>query len=80
MALAAPGAGLALAALDLEAQALQQRLGVPVIDGVGAAVRLAHSLHALGLGTSKRGDYAPPLPKAYTGWAAGLTAGHRHGG
>lgn len=60
--------------------ALQQRLGVPVIDGVGAAVRLAHSLHALGLGTSKRGDYAPPLPKAYTGWAAGLTAGHRHGG
>ena len=50
------------------------------IDGVGAAVRLAHSLHALGLGTSKRGDYAPPLPKAYTGWAAGLTAGHRHGG
>lgn len=55
-------------------QALQQRLGVPVIDGVGVAVRLAHSLHTLGLGTSKRGDYAPPLPKPYSGWAADLAA------
>lgn len=53
-------------------RALQQRLGVPVIDGVGVAVRLAHSLHTLGLGTSKRGDYAPPLPKSYSGWAADL--------
>jgi allantoin racemase len=51
---------------------LQQRLGVPVVDGVSAAVRLAESLVALGLGTSKRGDYARPLPKAYTGWAAPL--------
>ena len=55
-------------------RALQQRLGVPVIDGVGVAVRLAHSLHTLGLGTSKRGDYAPPLPKPYSGWAADLAA------
>jgi allantoin racemase len=53
-------------------QTLQQRLGVPVIDGVGAAVKFAEGLVALGLGTSKRGDYAAPLPKAYDGWAAPL--------
>jgi len=51
---------------------LQQRLGVPVIDGVAVAVKFAESLAALGLGTSKHGDYAEPLPKDYDGWAAGL--------
>jgi allantoin racemase len=49
---------------------LQQELGVPVIDGVGAAVQLAQSLVALGLRTSKHGDYAAPLPKVYAGLAA----------
>jgi allantoin racemase len=49
---------------------LQQRLGVPVIDGVAAAVKLAESLVALRLGTSKRGDYAAPLTKSYVGLAA----------
>ena len=51
---------------------LQQRLGVPVIDGVAAAVKFAEALVALGLQTSKSGDYAPPLPKRWSGWAAGL--------
>jgi allantoin racemase len=51
---------------------LQQRLGVPVIDGVAAAVKLAESLVALGLQTSKHGDYATPLPKDYGGWAQPL--------
>ena len=51
---------------------LQQRLGVPVVDGVAVAVKFAEGLAALGLGTSKRGDYAAPLPKAYAGWAAPL--------
>ena len=51
---------------------LQQRLGVPVIDGVSAAVKLAESLAALDLRTSKQGDYATPLPKRYTGWAEPL--------
>ncbi len=51
---------------------LQQRLGVPVIDGVAAAVKLAESLVALGLQTSKHGDYATPLPKAYAGWTQPL--------
>ena len=50
--------------------ALQQRLGVPVIDGVAAAVKLAEALVGLGLKTSKRGDYAAPLPKVYAGMAA----------
>jgi allantoin racemase len=49
---------------------LQQRLGVPVVDGVAAAVKLAEGLVSLGLGTSKRGDYALPLPKTYAGLAA----------
>ena len=50
--------------------ALQQRLGVPVIDGVAAAVKLAESLVSLRLSTSKVGDYAPPLSKRYSGLAA----------
>ena len=53
-------------------KALQDRLGVPVIDGVAAAVKFAESLVSLGLGTSKHGDYARPLPKTYVGWAAPL--------
>jgi allantoin racemase len=56
------------------AQTLQQRLGVPVIDGVAAAVKLAEALVALGLHTSKRGDYAAPLPKRWSGWAQALGA------
>lgn len=38
-------------------------LGVPVVDGVAAAVRLAETLVALGLTTSRAGSYARPLPK-----------------
>lgn len=51
---------------------LQQRLGVPVIDGVSAAVKLAEALVGLKLSTSAVGDYAPPLPKQYAGWAQPL--------
>ena len=53
-------------------QTLQRRLGVPVIDGVSAAVKLAEALVGLGLKTEKRGDYAAPLPKQWAGWAAPL--------
>lgn len=35
-------------------------LGVPVVDGVVAAVKLVESLVALGLSTSRRDEYAPP--------------------
>ena len=51
---------------------LSQRLGVPVIDGVAVAVKFAEALVGLGLRTSKHGDYAPPLPKPYVGWASDL--------
>jgi allantoin racemase len=40
---------------------------VPVIDGVGAAIVMAEGLAAIGLRTSKRGGYARPLAKAYSG-------------
>jgi allantoin racemase len=53
-------------------RSLQQRLGVPVVDGVSAAVKLAEALVALGLKTEKRGDYAPPLCKPWAGWASKL--------
>ena len=51
-------------------QRLQQALGVPVIDGVAVAVKLAEGLVSLGLGTSKLDDYAAPLSKTYAGLAA----------
>jgi allantoin racemase len=54
---------------------LQQRLGVPVIDGVAAAVKFAEALVALGLAPAKTGDYAAPRSKAWTGWARGFGAG-----
>ena len=46
---------------------LSTRHGVPVIDGVAAAVKLAEALVGLGLKTSKVGGYASPLPKPYLG-------------
>jgi len=49
------------------AQALSDEHGLPVIDGVSAAVKLAESLSELRLVTSKSGAYAKPLPKLYTG-------------
>jgi allantoin racemase len=42
-------------------------VGLPVIEGVTAAVKLAEALVGLGLGTSKVGDLAFPRPKAFTG-------------
>jgi len=54
---------------------LQRELGVPVIDGVAAAVKLAESLVGLGLATSKRGDYAAPIAKRYAGIAAPYSPG-----
>lgn len=49
------------------AASLSAEFGVPVIDGVAAAVTLAEGLAALGLKTSKRGGYAKPLAKTYAG-------------
>lgn len=49
------------------ARTLSHEFGMPVIDGVGAAVKQAEALVALGLTTSKRGTYASPVAKPYTG-------------
>jgi allantoin racemase len=51
---------------DLAAR-LSESHGLPVIDGVASAVKLAEAFGALGLKTSKIGAYAPPRPKPYLG-------------
>jgi allantoin racemase len=54
-----------MAGLD---EAVRQATGVPVVDGVTAAVTLAESLVRLGLSTSKVRTYARPRPKRIVGW------------
>jgi allantoin racemase len=54
-------AGMADMCRDISAE-----LRVPVIDGVTAATLTVQSLVAMGLGTSKRSEFAPPLPKDYS--------------
>ena len=49
------------------AERLSQTHGVPVLDGVSCAVKLAEGLAALGLRTSKAGGYASPRAKRYAG-------------
>jgi allantoin racemase len=49
-------------------EAIVSELGVPVIDGVGAGVRLAEAVVGLGLKTSKRWTYAYPEAKKIIGW------------
>lgn len=51
---------------DLTGQ-ISDAVGLPVVEGVTAAVKLAESLVSLGLGTSKHGDLAFPRPKAFSG-------------
>jgi allantoin racemase len=46
---------------------LRHEFGVPIIDGVAAAVKQAEALVALGLKTAKRGAYATPVNKPYAG-------------
>jgi allantoin racemase len=54
-----------MAGLDKQ---IKERCGVPVVDGVSAAVAVAESLVRLGLSTSKVRTYASPRPKAVSGW------------
>jgi len=51
---------------DLTAE-LRAEFGIPVVDGVAAAVKQAEALITLGLSTSKRGAYASPVAKPYRG-------------
>ncbi|MDR7302544.1 aspartate/glutamate racemase family protein [Haloactinomyces albus] len=54
-----------MAGLDEEITA---KTGVPVVDGVAAAVTVAESLVRLGLHTSKTRTYRQPRPKTIRGW------------
>ncbi|NHC35830.1 aspartate/glutamate racemase family protein [Scytonema millei] len=54
---------------DLSAE-ISGEIGIPVIDGVTAAVKFVEALVSLGLRTSKVGDLAYPIPKPYTGMLA----------
>ena len=51
---------------DLAAE-LSAAHGLPVVDGVAAAVTLAEGLVRLGLTTSRLGPYAAPRSKTYSG-------------
>ncbi|MCI9867028.1 aspartate/glutamate racemase family protein [Rhizobium skierniewicense] len=51
---------------DLAAQ-LSAEFGVPVVDGVSAAVKHAEGLVTLSLRTAKNGAYATPVAKPYLG-------------
>lgn len=61
-------AGMADLAADLTAQH-----GLPVIDGVAAAVALLQGVVRMGLNTSKLGGYAFPRAKAFSGMFAHLS-------
>lgn len=52
---------------ELESR-IREQTGVPVVDGVAAAVTIAESLVRLGLTTSKVRTYAPPRTKRVTGF------------
>lgn len=54
---------------DLPAE-ISREIGIPVIDGVTAAVKFVEALVSLGLSTSKVGDLADPIPKPYSGMLA----------
>jgi allantoin racemase len=60
-------------------EAVTAELGVPVIDGIGAAVRLAEAIVGLGLATSKVSTYASPDPKKIVGWPVSQALGLRAG-
>ncbi len=52
--------------VDLAAR-LTRRYDVPVLEGVAPALKIIEGLAGLGLRSSRRGGYAPPRAKAYTG-------------
>jgi len=58
---------LGCAGMTALAQILSRELGLPVIDGVVAGVKLVEALVSLGLKTGKTGGYAKPIPKPYRG-------------
>lgn len=58
---------------DLTAR-ISEEVGLPIIEGVSAAVKLAESLVSLGVKTSKQGDLNYPVPKEFRGVFAHFSA------
>jgi allantoin racemase len=54
---------------------IQNEIGVPVVEGVTAATKMIEAIAGLGLGTSKIGDLAYPLPKKLSGSVRHLEIG-----
>jgi allantoin racemase len=48
-------------------RAIEDAIAAPVVEGVTAALKWAEALVSLRLGTAKRGEYARPLAKRYSG-------------
>jgi allantoin racemase len=67
---------LGCAGMSGMAAALTGELGIPVVDGVAAAVQTVAALVALGLRTSKRDEYAPPPAKPVLGPLSRLAMAH----
>jgi allantoin racemase len=60
------------------AERLSKEAGMPVLDGVSCAVKLAEGLASLRLSTARCGPYAALQPKKYSGifssWNTGMIA------
>lgn len=54
------------------ADRLQDRFGLPVVDGVSAAVKVCEGIVGLKRRTSRLGTYAPAIVKPYAGMLAGF--------
>jgi allantoin racemase len=55
------------------ARTLTVELGVPVVDGVAAGIGMLATMAAMDLHTgTASGEFAPPLPKSYTGLLEGF--------
>lgn len=52
---------------------IREAVGLPIVEGVTAAVKLAEALVGLGLGTSKHGDLDFPRPKSFIGRFEGFS-------
>ena len=60
------------------ATSISHELGIPVIDGVSAAVKFIEALVGLQLSTSKTGDLAYPIAKPYTGILFSFKSDRQH--
>lgn len=69
---AAEGIVLGCAGMADLAGALSREFGVPVIEGVSAAVKLIEGLVSMGVTTSKAGGWAPSPQKPYLQAALGM--------